>query len=133
MAFHRITGCLPGIEPPQKSPDLGEPKLIQLQRRPGAGLLGRSGAIKDDLSLLGQFAVALFDLVLRDGKGTWDMTKLVAIAAPGVNDDHVLISVQLLLQFLRFDARHLGEGGGDGLFFGHRWGGGGHQGRRGRR
>ena len=61
-AFHRIAGCLPVIEPPQKSPDLGEPKLIQLQRRPGAGLLGWSGAVKGDLSLLGQFAVALLDL-----------------------------------------------------------------------
>jgi hypothetical protein len=48
-ALDWIPGFLPGIEPTQDDLDLGEPLLIQLQRRTGAGLLGGSGAVEYNL------------------------------------------------------------------------------------
>ena len=67
MAAHEgIAGLLPRSEAPLDGGQIGEPKSEQCQRRPGTGLLGRSGAVEDNESVPWQLFVSRSDLC--DGK-----------------------------------------------------------------
>jgi hypothetical protein len=94
LALDRVAGGLPRAKAAEKSCQVGEPKRVQLERRTGAGLLGRSGTVQDDLFPLGQLTVVRFDLVQGNGQGTWNVKVIVGRTAAGVDDDHVLASVQ---------------------------------------
>ena len=63
----RVAGFFPGLQPSKQGRDVRIPQFqfVQIQRRTGAGILGRSSTVKDNVCLLGQLVEVICDLERR--------------------------------------------------------------------
>lgn len=99
--------------------------IDQHLRRTGAGLLGRSGAVGDDLRVPGQFAHASRKSGQRDGHRARNVLRLEVAGAAHVDDER-LARIDAALRVGHRDARHIRERELTRLGAGARWAGAAH-------
>src|SRR5947209_20210655 len=90
-------------KPPDRGTRHAQPP--KLERRPGARRIVRSRAVQNDLAVTWQLALSPLDVLGRDPKRARDRVGhgLHVERRSQIEDDHVLSSVELLLQLVRRD------------------------------